>query len=118
MKIFPLYENTDRLDDYIEYFQKIWATPDSMMVYDNCLRHGTDPDRLPLWYLLMDSECFDSEKIVGCVGLIPNDFISRMDLCPWLCALFVEPDYRGHNYGGLMIERTVSDAARDRKSVV
>lgn len=112
MKVFPLCENPEHVDVYIEYFQAKWATPDSMMVYDNCLRHGREPDRLPQWYLLVDSDVFDRERIIGCAGLIPNDFVSRMDLYPWLCALLVEPDFRGHNYGSLLIERAVCDAAR------
>ncbi|MBQ8185452.1 MAG: GNAT family N-acetyltransferase [Clostridia bacterium] len=112
MKVFPLYENPDRLDVYIDYFQSKWATPDSMMVYADCLRHGKSPDRLPAWYLLMDSDTFDPGRIAGCAGLIPNDFISRMDLYPWLCALLVEPEYRGNNHGSLLIHRAIEDAAR------
>ena len=112
MKVFPLYENPGRIDVYIDYFQSNWATPDSMMVYEDALRHGKDPDRLPAWYLLMDSDTFDPDRIAGCAGLITNDFISRMDLYPWLCAFMVEPEYRGHNYGSLLIKRAVADAAR------
>ncbi len=112
MKVFALSDKAEHTDTYIAYFQARWASPDSMMVYDDCLRHGRASDSLPQWYLLIDSDTFDSERIAGCAGLIPNDFISRMDLCPWLCALFVEPDYRGNNYGSLLIAKAVEDARR------
>lgn len=52
------------------------------------------------------------ETIVAGAGLIPNDFISRMDLMPWLCALYVEEPWRGHALGERLIRHLRSDAAR------
>jgi|SRR5690554_2246504 len=92
----------------IEYFQKIWASKESMEVYRDSITHAKgNKYSLPQWYLLMNEK-----EIVGCAGLITNDFISRMDLFPWICALYIEPAYRGNNYGKLLIDQAISDASK------
>lgn len=90
----------------IAYIQSKWASEASIPVYEDCIRHTPGAVwKLPQWYLLVQDT-----RIIGCAGLIPNDFISRMDLLPWLCALYIEPDCRGHGYGRLLIERAKADS--------
>lgn len=93
-------------DAAIAYIQSKWATEASKAVYEDCIRHCADAQApLPQWYLL-----YDGDRTIGCAGLIANDFISRMDLYPWVCSLYVELAYRGHGYGALLLEKALDDA--------
>lgn len=106
VKILSVREHPQILNAAIAYIQSKWATEASKAVYEDCMRHCVDAKApLPQWYLLCDGD-----RAVGCAGLIANDFISRMDLYPWACALYVEPTHRGHRYGSLLLEKASADA--------
>ena len=107
MNIRSIRENPDYLDRAIAYFQKSW--PDVLPeIYDDCLRHSINArDSLPQWYLLEKQG-----EIIGGAGLITNDFISRGDLYPWICALFIEEAHRGNAYGSRLIEKAKLDARK------
>ena len=92
MEIVSLRDHPEYQDRAIAYFQEKWASENSRMVYDNCLRHCAEAEGLlPQWYLLIEGD-----KIIGCAGLITNDFISRMDL----------------GYGSLLLEQGKRDARK------
>ncbi|HGM4807946.1 TPA: GNAT family N-acetyltransferase [Serratia marcescens] len=92
----------------IAYFQRHWATAETLMMYEDAINRSlgaTNP--LPQWYLLMEND-----QILGCAGLITNDFISRGELYPWLCALYVEETQRGRGYGAKLIEHVAAETRR------
>ncbi|MFJ7408306.1 MULTISPECIES: GNAT family N-acetyltransferase [unclassified Lysinibacillus] len=108
MKIISVREEPYYAELATRYIQSKWASEESMMLYEDCISHCiTAQAPLPQWYLLMDND-----EIIGCAGLITNDFISRMDLYPWVCAVYIEESHRGHAYGALLLEQAKKDAQR------
>ncbi len=97
-ELIKLREQPSYLKEAIQFFQEKWGNTDSNPVYDDCLKHSLESDKkIPQWYLIVD----EGKIIAGC-GLISNDFISRMDLYPWLCALYVEEKFRKQGLAGLL----------------
>lgn len=104
MNVISVRENPEYKEKAIQYLQNSWSEV-LPIIYEDCITNCIDAEQpLPQWYLLEKEN-----EIIGCAGLITNDFISRMDLYPWLCALFIDEKYRGHNYGNLIIERAKTD---------
>jgi N-acetylglutamate synthase-like GNAT family acetyltransferase len=106
--LLSLRDNPSLLEEAIVYFQAQWASEDSLRVYDDALRRSLEAaNPLPQWYLLKSET-----RVIGCAGLITNDFISRGELWPWLCALYIEPDMRGQGHARSMIEHIATHTQR------
>ena len=63
---------------------------------------------IPQWYVLQNQK----KKIVAGAGVIDNDFHDRKDLSPNLCALFVEPEYRGQGIAKKLLNFIRHDLSR------
>ncbi len=105
IEIIPVREHPETRDAAIAYFQRSW--PDVLPVlYQDSITHCIDAaNPLPQWYLLLKDG-----TTIGCAGLITNDFISRGELYPWLCALFIEESQRGKGYPKYLFDRIRKDA--------
>lgn len=105
--ILSVRNNPEYLDRAVDYFSARWPVPKA--VYKDCISSSMNTKSpLPRWYLLID----DSREIVGSYGLVANDFNSRQDLWPWLCALYVEESFRGRAYGEKMLTHGMREARR------
>lgn len=106
MRIISIRENPAYKDMAIEYFSSKWSVP--RVIYEDSITHCIiTPSPLPQWYLLMEEN-----EIIGSAGLITNDFISRMDLYPWVCGVFIEEKYRGNAYASLLLEKAKEDSRK------
>lgn len=104
MRIISIRKHPEYKDQAIAYFQKSWKGVDPI-IYEQAISFSVGAlDFLPQWYLLLKEN-----TIIGCAGLITNDFISRGDLYPWLCALFIDENYRGKAYAILLMEKVKED---------
>ncbi|MFA5204031.1 MAG: GNAT family N-acetyltransferase [Lentisphaeria bacterium] len=105
-RIISLRQHPEQVERFIGFFVRHWQNE---AVYRDCLTaclKASSP--LPQWYLLVNH----ADETIGGAGLITNDFISRMDLWPWLCALFIEEPFRGHAFGSLLVRHARAEAAR------
>jgi N-acetylglutamate synthase-like GNAT family acetyltransferase len=108
MKVINLREHPQYKEMAVVYFQKVWGKEGSSPVHKDCIERSLLTESpLPIWYLLIDGD-----EIIGCVGIITNDFISCMDLWPWLCAMYIGEEYRGNAYGKLLIDQIKVDTQK------
>lgn len=106
MNIISLRENHELLEKFIEFFSLHWSNE---AVYRDCMVAClVTKSPLPQWYLLED----DTGKIIGGCGLITNDFNARQDLWPWLCALYIEENYRNQGFGFRLLEHCKKECNR------
>ncbi|MBQ3080645.1 MAG: GNAT family N-acetyltransferase [Clostridia bacterium] len=99
--IVSVREKPEIAETAIDYISSKWTDDEGKELYRDCIGHTANAEgALPEWFLAVKGE-----KIVGCAGVIPNDFVSRMDLMPYLCALFVEEDERNKGIGRMLISR-------------
>ena len=99
----PLRERPDMLSQAAAWFHQKWSVPleayrESM---GECLA-GNGP--VPQWYLALEGD-----RILGGMGVIPNDFHNRKDLAPNVCAVYTEEDRRGQGIAGALLGLTCRD---------
>lgn len=89
------------------WFSEKWGLPQQS--YRDSIRACLGRDTgVPQWYVVLD----DSGGIAAGAGLIENDFHDRPDLCPNVCALYVERAYRGRGLARALLRCIREDAAR------
>jgi len=111
INIIAVREHPEYLDRAVDYFSSKWGVDRN--VYQDCIANSLDTESpLPRWYLMMKGECGETPRIIGSYGLIVNDFISRQDLWPWLCAVYIEESERGKALASRLLEHGRKEAAR------
>ncbi len=109
MKIIEVRNNPAYLEKAIQYIYSKWGNVNNYLCYHDCIEHSvTLSSDLPRWYLMEN----DDGEVIGCAGLLINDFISRMDLYPWISSIYLDENYRGQNLSQLLIDHIKGDAKK------
>ncbi|MCM3038706.1 GNAT family N-acetyltransferase [Paenibacillus motobuensis] len=96
--IIGIRENPGYAEQAIQYFSERWGIDER--IYRDCIINSlATPNKLPRFYLMIEAS-----RVIGGYGLITNDFVSRQDLFPYLCALYIEEDMRGSELGSVLLE--------------
>lgn len=104
--IFGVRENPELAEQAIHYFSERWGIEER--IYRNCIINSlTTSSTLPRFYLMIEDN-----RVIGGFGIIINDFISRQDLFPYLCALYIEEDKRGNELGAKLLEHGRKESKR------
>jgi len=116
-QIISIREHPKWLGRAADYFASRWGIDKTIYTYSINASISTKYP-IPRWYLMLrgdeinctslSAEC----EIIGGYGLIDNDFMAKTDLCPWLCALYVEPTERGQNLGAQLLAHSRKEAAK------
>ena len=102
--LIKLREKPELKNTAVSWFSEKWGIPaeEYQKSIDECI-DGTKI--VPQWYIATD----ETGNIIGGAGVIENDFHSRVDLAPNLCALFVEPQFRGNRISERIIDMIKND---------
>lgn len=106
VRIISVRDNPEYLAQAVDYFSSKWGI--SKEIYAESIGCSlTTGSPLPRWYLMLRGT-----EIIGSYGLITNDFNSRQDLLPWLCALYIEKAERGNNLGAILLAHGKAEATK------
>ena len=104
-RLLSLREQPALLEQAVAWFSSKWNVPAA--AYRESMTACLAGAAVPQWYLLVDAQ----GNIAGGAGVIENDFHDRPDLAPNLCALYVEPVWRGRGLAGLLLNSIRADMA-------
>lgn len=65
----------------------------------------TTPHRIPGTFIALRDD-----EIVGTASIVAHDMSTRMDLYPWMAAVFVPPDHRGKGIGSALVRASIDEA--------
>lgn len=105
-RILPMHDHPGGLDEAIAYYHSKWGREGNYAFIEDAIKNSNYDD-LPQFFVLQKEK-----TIIGCCGLIVNDLISRHDLYPWICGVFIEESERKQGLAGKLLEFAVQEAKR------
>lgn len=105
IKIIKLRDCPELKEKAAEWFHEKWGVPESAYLesINKCIKGESS---VPQWYVVKKD---GYDRIIGGMGVIENDFHSRKDLSPNVCAVYTEEDMRGYGIAGKLLGYVCDD---------
>lgn len=102
-QIIRLIDKPEIKEQAAQWFHQKWNIPLKAYIesMEDCL---TQKNNVPQWYMAMESN-----RIIGGLGIIENDFHNRKDLTPNVCAVYTEKDKRCNGIAGALLNYACAD---------
>lgn len=85
------------------WFSEKWGIP--LSAYEESMAQCiAQKSPVPQWYVALEGD-----RIIGGMGVIENDFHSRKDLAPNVCAVYVEPNMRRRGIARALLDFVCRD---------
>ena len=97
-----LREKPDLMNESAAWFHSKWGVPEE--AYLECMEAYLNKETELGWFL-----CLESDRIVGGLGVIENDFHDRPDLTPNVCAVYTGESCRCQGIAGKLLNMAVED---------
>ena len=104
-RIVRLDECPQQMQLAADWFSRHWQN-DSALYFASMRESLQRKDGVPRWWIVTEED-----SIIAGAGVIANDFHQRPDLTPNVCALFVEPAWRGRGLARRLLETIRQDCA-------
>lgn len=102
LRFITLKQQPELKHEAANWFHNKWGI--AKKAYEECMDAYLNDETKNGWYL-----CLDSNKIVGGLGVIDNDFHDRKDLTPNVCAVYTLEEYRCKGIAGRLLDMAVND---------
>lgn len=100
-------EHPELIERAAMWFSQRWDVP-AQAYCESMEASVAHPYAVPQWLVAQEED----GRIVAGAGVIDNDFHGRADLAPNLCALYVEPGWRGRGLARRLVALAREEAAR------
>ena len=102
-EIIRIQERPQWKDVAAKWFHSKWGVP--LEAYRESMEASLSSQTgVPAWYL-----CLHENAIIAGMGVIENDFHSRKDLTPNICAVYTEEKYRCQGIAGKLLDFVCKD---------
>lgn len=102
-RIVRLIDKPEIKQQAAQWFHEKWNVP--LTAYIKSMNDSlTKRDSVPQWYVAMEGN-----RIIGGLGVIANDFHTRKDLTPNVCAVYIEKDKRCNGIAGDLLNYVCTD---------